>query len=471
MNIKHVVERRLIITLIVCLILIPVAIWWLRYGSKAAPEKANIVIDSRQIVSPLFFNWQALAQGGEEKGVQMLGNVIPQTRELEPRYIRLDHVYDFYDVVSRDGSGNLNLNFSRLDATVCDIYAAGAKPFFALGYMPPVMSIDGSLIGRPANWNEWSVLVQRTIEHYSGQNTVLCGGAVSGNKLADIYYEVWNEPDLETFGKWSLYGGDKDYKVLYSYSSFGAKSARNVRNFHLGGPGITAAYRNWFQVFLRYVADNNLRIDFLSWHHYTKSPDDFIGDVQNIDDWIPREDFGRFHALPKIITEWGYDSEPNITAHTSVGAAYTVAAARNLIDQKIKLAFSFEVKDGPEPRWGILSYQGAKKPRFFALKMLNLLEGYRLKIDGEGTYVRAIGSISPKKIVIILTNYDQEGNNNELVPITFTNLIPGDYRLAINYLSGRSITAGTIRVAQDGEIKRSVLMAPNNVVALELFRK
>ena len=79
----------------------------------------------------------------------MLANVIPQTAALYPRYIRLDHIYDYYDLVNRDNRGNLQLNWQKLDATVCDIFHTGAKPFFSLGYMPSVLSSEGSPVSKP----------------------------------------------------------------------------------------------------------------------------------------------------------------------------------------------------------------------------------------------------------------------------------------------------------------------------------
>src|SRR3990170_5770230 len=148
---------------------------YFQYLSVAAPVKANLIIDVKKTRGPVADRWKALAQGGEEMGVRMFANVIPQVAALYPRYIRLDHIYDYYDVVSRNNTGNLKFNWLKLDDTVCDIFRTGAKPFFSLGYMPSVMSEDGSLVSRPIRWEEWSLLVQRTIERYSGRNTRLCG--------------------------------------------------------------------------------------------------------------------------------------------------------------------------------------------------------------------------------------------------------------------------------------------------------
>lgn len=453
------------------LLLIPLVLFFTketkRFFSSAAPIKANITVDVKKIISPLPYNWKALAQGGEEQGVRMFENVIPQISALFPRYIRIDHIYDFYNVVNRGNNGELNFNWEQLDQTVCDIFHTGAKPFFSLGYMPETLSDDGSLIGTPKNWDEWTFLVQKTIERYSGKSTRLCG-QVTGEFFKDIYYEVWNEPDHESFGKWSLYGGKKDYKLLYFYSSTGASRALNVYHFFLGGPATTAAYKNWFQNFLRFISDNNLKIDFLSWHHYTKNPVDFSDDLININNWLADDEFERFRTLPKIISEWGYDSMPNPISDTNIGAAHTIVSIRNLIEQKLEMAFAFEIKDGPIPRWGILSYSGEKKPRYQALRLLNLLERYQLQVDGEGTFVKAVTGGWQNRIGVVLVNYDKENKNTELVPLKFINLDSDGYTITLFNLIGE-ISKEEIRINR--EFEKTILMPPNAVVALVLERK
>ncbi len=465
--------RRLVIFMIILVVAIPLFFYSFQYFSRAISVKANIVVDVTKTSGPFPDRWKALAQGGEESGVRMLENVVSQVAGLYPRYIRLDHIYDFYNMVSRDSSGNLSFDFSKLDKTVCDIYNTGAKPFFSLGYMPPTMSDDGSLIGKPKNWSEWTFLVQKTVEHYSSRETVLPCGALENFWKTDIYYEVWNEPDLETFGKWR-YSGGKNYNDLYFYSVKGAQQAQNALPFKIGGPATTALYKNWIQKFLDFVAANNLRIDFLSWHHYSKKTDDFTDDIIKLNRWLGESPkYDKYENLPKIISEWGYDSEKNPIADTEVGAAHTVASLRNLLNARLELAFLFEIKDGPTLSWGILNYDGSPKPRYQALKLLNALEGNQLIVDGEGSNVSAIASENEEKIVLILTNYDQSGRNYEAVPVVFKNLDETSYSLTKKYLDGRSETMLNLQTI-NGEIRleaeKSIIMQANTIVGLELVK-
>ncbi len=438
-----------------------------QYFSRASSIPARITIDTQKVRGPMPSRWRAIAQGGEEKGVRMFANVIPDLAGLYPRSVRIDHIYDYYDVVGRDNKGNLTFNFDLLDETVCDIYHTGAKPFFSLGYMPEVLSGDSSLISAPRNWDEWALTVQKTIEHYSGTTTRLCG-QITGDWMKDIYYEVWNEPDLESFGKWNLYGGAKDYKTLYYYSALGATHATHVYRFYIGGPVTTAAYQNWMQKFLDYVSEKNLRLDFISWHHYSKNPSDYIDDMKNISEWLAPEQYAKYRTLPRIISEWGFDSEPNVVADTSIGAAYTISAIRNFLNEGYEMAFLFEAKDGPTPRWGILTHDGARKPRYHALRLFNILKGSQLEVLGEGTYVQAVASKEDDTVSLILVNYDPAEKNTESVPVTFRGLTPGMYSLNIEYMDGNIIKLDDVPVPESGVLERNVLMQSNMVVGLTL---
>lgn len=459
--------------LLLVAVLLPALGLWLLLGlrlrSRAQALPANIIIDASRVTGPVPDRWKALAQGGEEKGKRMLADVVPQVAALYPKYVRIDHIYDFYDVLKRSSAGQLAFNWSQLDQTVCDIYHTGAKPFFVLGYMPPALSKDGSLIDQPTDWNDWTLLVQKTIEHYSGTNTRLCG-QISGFWTTDLYYEVWNEPDLDSFGHWSI-SGDKNYKDLYYYSAIGAQRAANVNHFLLGGPANTKLYRNWITGLIDFVEANRLRFDFISWHHYSTNPDDYLDDMNNLNLWLGATPaFARYLTLPKIVSEWGYDSDPNPISHTNIGAAHTVMAIRNFYDADYRLAFLFEIRDGIEPRWGILDHAGHPTPRYRALAFLNRLQGNRLQLDGEGSYVRGLASSDTSGITVILVNYDADNRHTEQTPLRFRNLVAGRYDLDIDYLDGHQLHTSQL-VTAGNDWQYDVILPPNTVVAAHLSRQ
>src|SRR3990170_5874572 len=103
--------KRIILLLFLFVISIPIFFILFTYLPRAFAVKADIVVDVLKTSGPFPDRWKALAQGGEESGVRMLENVVSQVSGLYPKYIRLDHIYDFYEVVSRDSSNNLSFYF------------------------------------------------------------------------------------------------------------------------------------------------------------------------------------------------------------------------------------------------------------------------------------------------------------------------------------------------------------------------
>lgn len=426
------------------------------YLTRALGQPANIIVDTQAILGPLPRPWLALAQGGEEK-TPMLEAVIPEIRELKPSYIRLDHLYDFYEVSSQNQNGKLVFNFSRLDQTVENILAAGALPFFSLSYMPPILSRDGNLNSPPAKWEDWAKLVQATIEHYSGKN---------GKNLNEVYYEVWNEPDL--FGNWQL-GRDPDYLLLYRYAALGANQAKNVNRFYLGGPATTGLSQKW----LKTLFEQGLRLDFISWHRYSEKPENFEKDLQVLEEFLKNNP--QFFFIKRIISEWGSTPENSPHHDNLFDAAHTLATLRKLLG-RVDLAFAFEIKDGPSPdgkkywgRWGLLTHEKTgveKKPRYWALTFLNQIQGERLSLTGEGTWVTGLATRQQDKIYLLLVNFDTFGQHQEAVPVTFTNLESPSYLYRESFLLGKATTSEEITT--NSVLTKTIFLPPQSVVLMEL---
>ncbi|OGG15026.1 hypothetical protein A2773_02070 [Candidatus Gottesmanbacteria bacterium RIFCSPHIGHO2_01_FULL_39_10] len=454
-----------IVYLFIAILTLPLLVLFVQkaqqYISRAGGTRASIIVDAQSNLGILPRPWEALAQGGEEPP-PMLQNLVGDIKNLSPRYIRIDHIYDHYSVVEKI-DGKLIYNFSKLDETVSDIIASGALPFFSLSYMPPPISQDGQVTSAPQDWRDWESIVEETVKHYSGK---------ANKNLSGIYYEVWNEPDL--FGRWGT-SGDPDYRLLYHHSVTGAGKATNTNSFFMGGPSLTSYQPTYMKNFLEYVSDNNLRLDFLTWHRYSYYPDDYSNDAQKARETL--SGFSKYEGIPFFITEWGIDSENNPFFDTKVSAAHTVASLRQMLGN-INLGFIFEIKDGPPPgdspfwgRWGLITHENAglsKKPRYEAVKLLSELRGNRVRVNGEGSWITGFGSKTGETIKLILSNYDYEGLNSENVPVTFSNLDPGSYIIDMKYTNGN--TKKNEYVVTEGLISQNVIMNPNDVILLTLSK-
>jgi beta-xylosidase len=322
---------------------------------------------------------------------------------------------------------------------------------------------NGDITAPPINWGGWSAVVQQTIQHYSGR---------SSYNLNNVAYEVWNEPDL--FGNWKI-GGEKDYRLLYKYAIEGANQAKTTNPFKIGGPAITAPYKAWVDGFLDYIKANNLRIDFYSWHRYSLEPEEFLKDINKVDIWLFQN---AGYSLEKYLTEWGSVSENSPYHDSNFDAVHLVATLRQLI-HRVDLAFVFEIKDGPSPegkkywgRWGLLTHEKAglveKKPRYFALQLLNKITGTRILLEGEGTWVTGFASKEGNKIKIILVNFDQNNRHFETVPLTINNLANGTYSFQESFLigAGRNLT----ETITNGFLKKEIPLSANNIVVVELTK-
>lgn len=427
---------------------------------RASGVPATIVVDTQGALGTLPSPWLNLAQGGEET-TPMLDDVVTLMRNLEPEYVRIDHIYDYYDVVGRDEDGKLTFNWSRLDVTVNDILAAGATPFLSLSYMPSAIA-SGDTVSSPRDYSEWSVVVSQTVSHFSGRG---------GRNIPNVYYEVWNEPDL--FGGWRTYG-EQNYLSLYGASVSGAMAVSDAQPFKIGGPATTGLYKNWFDRMLEFTLENKLRLDFFSWHRYNSDPGVFWQDVDDVRVWataFPQRQLD----LELIVSEWGHNSANDGGYDGMYGAAHTAAVAMEMVN-RIDRGFVFEVKDGPDPegkqfwgRWGLLTHEThgvVTKPRYQALTWLTDLPDNRLSLTGKGTWVKAMAGEKGGVVQVLMVNFDPKGRHTEQVPVTFTHLGARSFELTEAFLRGQTRVVDLATTA--AELKYEVFMPASSIVRLVL---
>jgi hypothetical protein len=341
---------------------------------------------------------------------------------------------------------------------VNDILATGAKPYISLSYTPPVIA-NGNIVGQPTNWGEYQQIIQRTIEHYSRERGI-----------ENVDYEVWNEPDL--FGKWSA----GKYLTLYTYASRAAQqaAANGAKAFKFGGPATTALYKNWITQLLEHVAKNNLRLDFISWHRYSRDIDVYREDFSNIKNWL--QAYPQFQDVELHITEWGHNSDVDGGYDTAYGAAHTAAAATEMVGN-ITRGFVFEIQDGKGPdgkeywgRWGLFThpdYGAHAKPRYYALRFIdNNIGSQRISMLGKGSWVKGMAAKDGDVTTVILANYDLLGRHSETVPVTFRSIAGANFTVLQQFLDGRTLKTD---VATTGaEIQTFVTMPANSVVSIKL---
>jgi hypothetical protein len=444
-----------LVVILVLTLAVPKAV---QYIGKASGTPASLVVNYEGVIGTVPQIWRNFAQGGEEPKA-MLGEVLPEVRALGPEYIRLDHIYDAFGVVDKVG-GQLSYDWSGLDVAVDEILASGAKPFLSLSYMPTAIA-SSDIVSPPNDWGEWGQVVQATVEHFSGRNN---------RNISGVIYEVWNEPDL--FGGYKTYG-DKNYLVMYDVSARAAMRAKNTNSFEIGGPAMTALYKNWLERLIKYASKNNLRLDFLSWHRYDYGMDVFERDAKQADKWS--ESIPAFLDLKFYVTEWGIDSENSPAYDNKLSAIHALAATRVMMG-RVDRAFMFEIKDGPGEekywaRWGLLTHEKfgepEKKPRYRAVMFLNSLFPFRVSLAGEGGWVKGIASMNEAGgLKVLVVNYDPNGKHTENVPVSFENLPKGNFSYKRHDFMGGSTS--TKVATTSASFQTTEYMNVNSAMILEL---
>jgi hypothetical protein len=452
-----------IISILALLIFMPLLIFGTQEVAtlltRASGTPANIIVNTKLVLEPLDLNfYHAFAQGGETSG-NMLKPVTAEMQVLKPKVIRIDHIYDYYNVVGKSGD-QLTFNWTGLDDTVDTILAMGAKPVLALSYMPQAIAKDGNIINVPNNWDDWALVVQRTIEHYSGRG---------GKNISGAYYEVWNEPDLAQFGGWK-YGGEKSYITLYQYASSGARRAGGVNAFYLGGPATTGLYKSWILA----LVGSGARIDFLSWHTYQADPMKYAKDQEDIISWLMP--YPNYTLVPKLITEFGFTGDKSSAYGTTYAAAHAAAVIRQLISGGPTYALSFQPIDGPNQQsgngWGLITNgdNGKKpKPRYYVYSFLDSMAGNRVSMTGEGTWVTGFASKNANTLRVLLVNFSTNGSHSEVVPVTFGNLDPGTYKYRQHFFLGGDVTLTD--TVTENTLQKKILMPSSGIVILELTKQ
>jgi hypothetical protein len=309
------------------------------------------------------------------------------------KQVRLDHIWDYYGIVSRDSSNNLQYDWTTFDAVVEQILAAGAKPFLCLSYMPSALN-SSSTIAPPTSWTDWQAI-----------NQALAAHMVSKWSLSGLYYEVWNEVDGSAF--WS--GTEAQAMELYRYAVTGVRAGDSSAK--VGGLGCAGTL--WLNDLLDYCATNSLPVNFLSWHFYMET---FYQNYTKCGDTINLvKGYLANHSrtdVEMIISEWNYTA----ALDTPNDAFYNAGFCGMMMDQfktnGLSKAHFFMVKDASDTSelfgsWGAITYNGNPKPSYNFLSAYSQLVGKRVSVTQPDSAVKAFAVQKGNTLRILLWQFDQ----------------------------------------------------------------
>jgi hypothetical protein len=277
----------------------------------------------------------------------------------------------------------------------------------------------------PHNLKAYKELVKNTIRKFS------C------DKKYNIWYEVWNAPDLGDF----FLGGRAEYFNLYRIIGEAVNELRQETKIQipLGGPSVSAWFRNiepnnillpegsLIYELIKYCYSYRLPLDFISWHAYSsdlaEEKQDTIYNkpfVELIREWLTYFKFNR--NIPLLVDEWSFDGSANILAERGknayISASYIPGRLKNMYEAGIDYQTYFCLEDfgdnqsGEIRNLGIFSFNPARpenrgyaKVNYNLWRMLDLLgqDLFTAKFNDE--FVGIIATKSTDYLALLIYNY------------------------------------------------------------------
>ncbi|HEU4390913.1 MAG TPA: hypothetical protein VFV34_24120, partial [Blastocatellia bacterium] len=324
-------------------------------------------------------------------------------RECGFEYIRFHGLLqDEMGLYSEDRKGGPIYNFQYVDALYDAILDTGMKPFVEFGFMPQALASGNKTIfwwkgniTPPKDYDKWERLIEALVKHWTDR--------YGHDEVAHWFFEVWNEPNLDIF--WA--GDQAEYFKLYTVTTRAVKHVSP--DYRVGGPA-TAGHA-WVPEMISFAVRSGAPLDFISTHDYgvsgrgvdesgvqqlylDPSPNAIIGGVHSVRDQIKSS---AMRDLPLHYTEWNTSYSPRDPVHDSyISAPYILAKLKGVegvADSMSYWTFTdiFE-ENGVVPSpfhggFGLLNFQGLRKPAFYAYQFLNKLGDQELVSSDADSWI------------------------------------------------------------------------------------
>jgi xylan 1,4-beta-xylosidase len=383
---------------------------------QATPQRdgdatCRVEVDTTEVSGPLHRPWrpmigaerlsqldEGVGPGGRHVGDEFAEALRMAHDELGVRAARAHAILHDDVGVYRESNGQPVYDFSGVDRIYDKVLSLGLRPIVEVSFMPHDLARDPektvfhyrAIVSPPRDWDRWTELVSELTSHLVeryGREEVRSWG-----------FEIWNEANLDVF--WS--GTREEYFRLYDISAAAVKGVD--RAFPVGGPASAAVA--WIDEMFIAAAQSDAPLDFLSTHTYGNAPLDLR----------PIAARHGFPDVPLWWTEWGAHATHFNRAHDSVwSAAYLTRGMVSAMDRLDALAYwtvsdHFEELGRPPALlhggFGLLSVGNLRKPRWWALWMLEQLRAERLAVrvtgDGAGDMVNAIATRDDEATIAIV---------------------------------------------------------------------
>ncbi|MBU4251723.1 MAG: hypothetical protein KKC39_05470 [Candidatus Omnitrophica bacterium] len=322
----------------------------------------------------------------------------------------------------------------------------------------------------PHNLKIYKELVKNTIRKFSCE------------KKYNIWYEVWNAPDLGDF----FLGGRAEYFNLYRVIGEAVNELRRETKIHipLGGPSVSAWFRNiepnnillpersLIYELIKYCYSYRLPLDFISWHAYSSDPAEEKQDtiynkpfVELIREWLT---YFKFNSnIPLLVDEWSFDGSANILAERAkfayISASYIPGRLKNMYEAGIDYQTYFCLEDfgdnqvGAIRNLGIFSFDPARpenkgyaKANYNVWRMFGLLGQDLFTAKFSDEFVGVISTKSRDYFAVLIYNYIDPQAAMNYISHNIVYLNPAEQKAIISIVKSdrmKKIIAGQLNLA------------------------
>jgi xylan 1,4-beta-xylosidase len=365
------------------------------WGSEPVPTGSTarrIILDVKKSKGPfstMFKECVGAGRANEGLRADWQSQLATARKECGFKFIRMHGLLtDDMGVYREDRNGNPEYNFQYVDVLFDYLQSIGMKPFVELGFMPAALASGPQTIfwwrgnvTPPKDYVKWQNLVAALVRHFTERYGV--------GEVKTWYFEVWNEPNLSGF--WS--GTQEEYYNLYRYAVQGIKSIN--KEYRVGGPATAGAA--WVPEMITFCTTSGLPLDFVSTHSYGVRQgylDEFgqSGTILDTNRWSVSGDVLNSRkqiqnsSMPNLelhYTEWSASYTPSDPIHDSYHeAAYVLEKLKQVGNAANSMSYWVftDIFEEPGPRFtpfhggfGLMNYQGIKKPVFYSYAFMNQL--------------------------------------------------------------------------------------------------
>ncbi len=402
--------------------------------TQVPPNEEVIVVDANGVSHPFPHFWEEMFGSG--RAILSLRESYRQdlreTKQItDLKYVRFHAIFhDEVGVYDEDSEQHPIYNFSYVDQIYDGLLAAGVKPFIELSFMPTKLAATDIIqsfwyrpnVSPPKDFSKWDDLITAFTQHLIDRYGI--------DEVADWYFEVWNEPNID------FWGGDPKQTTYWQLYDHTARAIKKVNSrLRVGGPATAQAA--WVGVFLQHCAQDKVPVDFVSSHVYAN---DRSEDVFGVSEDIPRNKMvcravkkvhdeikaSNMPNLPLIWSEFNasYKNEPAVTDSVYMGPwlADTIRQCDGLTQMMSYWTFSdvFEeqgvVKTPFYGGFGLIAAGHVPKPAYDAVALLHKLGSQRIALSSDSALLtrRDDGSL-----VLAVWNYAPPEDTGSPRTVTF----------------------------------------------------